>query len=146
MQASLPLSDPAWLKDRYWGDRMSTQEIADLAGISDTSVRYAMRKHGIPRRHQGPLETSAHALDFDQIERFRAYLSGRGYTRSTASKSVSVAVQIQRTFPDAIPADREAIAAAVIPDGLTRAVRKHFTSGVNRFVDFLEHEARRGDA
>jgi len=146
MQASLALTNPGWLKDRYWEDGMSTQEIANLAGISDTSVRYAMRKHGIPRRHQGPADISSKATDPAQIERFRSYLSGRRYTRSTASKSISVAVQIQQAFPGAIPADREAIAVAVIPDGLTRAVRKHHRSGVNRFVDFLEHEARRGNA
>jgi hypothetical protein len=144
MQASI--ANPAWLKERYWNDRLSTQEIADLAGISDASVRYAMRKHGIPRRHQGPVEISAQARDPAQIDRFRAYLSDRSYTRSTISKSVSVAVQIQLAYPAIIPADREALAAAVTPESISVGVRKHFTSGVNRFVDFLEHEARRGDA
>jgi len=38
------------LQDLYWGKSLSTRQIADMFGVSDTQVRNEMKRRGIPRR------------------------------------------------------------------------------------------------
>jgi len=44
------LKNEEWLKRRYYRDGMSTQEIADLLGVSYSNVYKRMEEHGIERR------------------------------------------------------------------------------------------------
>jgi hypothetical protein len=39
---------------------LPTEEIGELAGITGRAVRYAMEKHGIPRRSASEAKTTAH--------------------------------------------------------------------------------------
>jgi len=42
-----------WLYEKYWGELLSQQTIADEVGVHRTIVRDAMHEHGIPRRPDG---------------------------------------------------------------------------------------------
>lgn len=44
-----PWKDEAWLREKYCGDGLSIQEIADSADTTFDTVRYYMRKHGVER-------------------------------------------------------------------------------------------------
>jgi DNA-binding transcriptional MerR regulator len=44
--------DETWLSDKYNNEKKSTTEIANICGVSQTTVRYWMDKHGIERRSQ----------------------------------------------------------------------------------------------
>jgi hypothetical protein len=53
MAANPLLRDPDWLRARYWDDRLTLGEVAELAGISKksgTEVRRALIRYGIPVR------------------------------------------------------------------------------------------------
>jgi hypothetical protein len=45
-----PHHDPEWLTEKYWGERLSLNEMADEAGYSLRAVSRQMEKHDIPRR------------------------------------------------------------------------------------------------
>lgn len=40
-----------WLLERYWGDLLSTTQVAACAGISQPQIRRYMAKHGVRTRH-----------------------------------------------------------------------------------------------
>lgn len=39
----------AWLRKKYWVERLTEQEIADLAGTSQVTINKWLRKHGLKR-------------------------------------------------------------------------------------------------
>lgn len=45
--------DKQCLYQKYWGELLSQQEIADEMGVHRTMVRDSMHEHGIPRRPDG---------------------------------------------------------------------------------------------
>jgi len=42
-----------WLREKYWEEELSAQEIADLTDVTDQTILVWMRKHDIPRRDMG---------------------------------------------------------------------------------------------
>jgi hypothetical protein len=44
------LNDPVWLRRKYWYERLTTYDIANLVGANQNSVMQAMAKHGIETR------------------------------------------------------------------------------------------------
>jgi DNA-binding CsgD family transcriptional regulator len=56
------LTDRSWLAARYVGEGHTTSEIAAELGCSVSTVRAALRAHGIPRRGAVPGPARAHAL------------------------------------------------------------------------------------
>lgn len=51
------LNDPEWLRSRYYDDKLTTYEIAKLAGTSQKSVMGSLEKHGIARRSMSEAAT-----------------------------------------------------------------------------------------
>ncbi len=47
-----PYQNKEWLEAKYFGEKKSTNEIASLADVAQTTIRYWMDKHGIERRTQ----------------------------------------------------------------------------------------------
>lgn len=45
--------DKTWLQERYWGEGLSTRQVACLAGVHRATIGNWMKKHGIPRRSMG---------------------------------------------------------------------------------------------
>lgn len=47
--------DEDWLREKYYDEGLSTEEIGELANRSGSTIRYHMKKHGIERRnpHEG---------------------------------------------------------------------------------------------
>lgn len=46
-----PHSDPEWLREKYWDEKLTLEEIAEEAGVkSEVSILRAMESHGIERR------------------------------------------------------------------------------------------------
>jgi DNA-directed RNA polymerase specialized sigma24 family protein len=54
------LEDPEWLEEKYVGEGLTMQEIADEVGVSDGTVMRRLHKHGI--------ETSRGAAEPDEDE------------------------------------------------------------------------------
>ena len=46
----LKLKDAKWLDTKYWIERLSINQIAEIVGCSDETVRRAFKRHGIKRR------------------------------------------------------------------------------------------------
>lgn len=44
------LNSSDWLKEKYWGEGLTTPEMAEEVGVSKTSVQDAMDREGVPRR------------------------------------------------------------------------------------------------
>lgn len=42
--------DKSWLYEKYWGEKLSKQEVADEAGTCKQVILANMKEHGIPRR------------------------------------------------------------------------------------------------
>lgn len=42
----------SWLYQLYWGQLLSTNEIADRAGVHPSTIKEQLYRHGIPRRTQ----------------------------------------------------------------------------------------------
>jgi len=42
--------DEEWLREQYWGKDKSRAEVAEVAGVTDSTIRYWMDKHGIETR------------------------------------------------------------------------------------------------
>lgn len=44
---------PGWLREKYWGEGLPAYQMANIAGVSNVTILYWMKKHGIPRRKLG---------------------------------------------------------------------------------------------
>ena len=44
------LNDKAWLYQKYWGEELSTPQIARIIGCDENTIHYALKKHNIKRR------------------------------------------------------------------------------------------------
>jgi len=42
--------DEEWLREKYWDEELSTNEIADLCGVTNVTISNWMSKHGIEKR------------------------------------------------------------------------------------------------
>ena len=59
---SSPHFDPEWLREKYHGEGMSLQEMADVVGRTPPTISKQMEKHGIPRRNHGRWSEEATAF------------------------------------------------------------------------------------
>jgi len=50
---SSPHFDPEWLREKYHGEGMTLQEMADVVGLTPPAISKQMEKNGIPRRNHG---------------------------------------------------------------------------------------------
>lgn len=51
--------DPEWLRYQYWTLGLSIAEMATDARVTDQTIHYWMKKHGIERRESGRMADSA---------------------------------------------------------------------------------------
>lgn len=42
--------DPTWLREKYTEGELSRKEIGDICGVNENTIRYFMKKYGIPSR------------------------------------------------------------------------------------------------
>lgn len=49
------LESPAWLRQKYWEEKLSLEEIGKLLGCDNSTVQRSMKKLGVPRRSRREL-------------------------------------------------------------------------------------------
>lgn len=50
-------TDPDWLRQQYWDEKNTVAEVGELAGVSETTIRRWMDKHGIETRSNAEAQT-----------------------------------------------------------------------------------------
>lgn len=77
-----PYHDPEVLRELYWGEELTTNDLADIFDVYRSTIVRAMQRAGVPRRDMSdydPDEYTAAAQKARRVERAELRLSQRGY-------------------------------------------------------------------
>ena len=74
------LADKAWLYEKYWGEMLSSREIADILGCGTATPRKWLKKHGIPTRQGSSWGNQLpNGLDYEAKEILKGEMLGDGH-------------------------------------------------------------------
>lgn len=89
------LADKDWMYEKYWGEMMTSAEIADILGCGEATPRDWLEKHGI-RRRQGSSwgNQLLNGIDYDAKEILKGEMLGDGNINVRGRDHLSAAFRL----------------------------------------------------
>lgn len=83
------LADKNWMYQKYWGELLTSKEIADIVGCSEATPRDWLQKHGIPLRSRQRPNVVSKGISNRTIEILEGELLGDGNIRAKPKEPLS---------------------------------------------------------
>lgn len=96
---STDYTDPDWLRERHHKDGMTLEEMANAAGVSDSTILRNMRKHGVENRSMAEAAiASGGSLDSDSMRyKDEEWLREKYYSEQMSAEEVANEAEVSRS-------------------------------------------------